>query len=171
MREACVTFEETSDCDEAVADAWSGDVPRTPEEFLQMEKAVRQAADRQADAVIAGYLEKVHQDRSFVQAATAQARSRRPGKKLRHKGMESTWVQLPGGTRVSVVTPYLREVRTQGRGRRRQVRGPTGTGVYPVLEALGIMDRVTPWVRQEWSLLAVQCGSFRDPERACTTEG
>ena len=162
MRETCVTCDETGSWDEASAAEWNGDLPRTAAEFLALEEAILGAAARQADAEIARYLEKVHQDEAFVTGAIALARARRPGKKLRHKGRESTWVQLPGGTRVPLRTPYLREERAQRQGRPRKVRGPTGSGVYPVLEALGITDRVTPWVRREWSLLAIQCGSFRE---------
>jgi hypothetical protein len=59
-------------------------------------------------------------------------------------------------------TPYLREDRRGRRGRRRHTRGPYGAGCYPVLEALGIADRVSPATRSEIALHVVQAASYRE---------
>src|SRR5207247_668288 len=44
--------------------------------------------------------------------------------------------------------------------RRRHKRGPHGAGCYPVLEALGIADRVSPATRSEIALHVVQAASY-----------
>ena len=69
---------------------------------------------------------------------------------------------LLGGTRLVLETPYLREDRRGRRGRRRRTRGPYGAGCYPVLEALGIADRVSPATRSEIALHVVQAASYRE---------
>jgi len=69
-----------------------------------------------------------------------------------HKGLRTTSVLLLGGTRLIIATPYLREDRRGRRGRRRGQRGARGTGCYPVLECLGLADRVSPASRSEIAL-------------------
>src|SRR3989475_11661412 len=69
---------------------------------------------------------------------------------------------LLGGTRIVLETPSLREDRRGRRGRRRRTRGPRGAGCYPVLEALGIADRVSPATRSEIALHVVQAASYRE---------
>src|SRR4029434_5365573 len=81
---------------------------------------------------------------------------------LVHKGCRTTSVLLLGGTRLVRETPYLREDRRGRRGRRRRTRGPHGAGCYPVLEALGIADRVSPATRAEIALHVVQAASYRE---------
>src|ERR1700720_4525272 len=44
----------------------------------------------------------------------------------------------------------------------RRTRGPHGAGCYPVLEALGIADRVSPATRSEIALHVVQAASYRE---------
>ena len=69
---------------------------------------------------------------------------------------------LLGGTRLIIAPPYLREDRRGQRGRRRRKRGPHGAGCSPVLEALGIPDRVSPATRSEIALPMVQAASYRE---------
>lgn len=77
---------------------------------------------------------------------------------------------MPGGTQCKVYTPYLRPV-TPRRGPQRKKRGPTGEGVYPVLEALGIFDGVSPATRSELSLYTVQAGSYREAANLLAEHG
>src|SRR4029434_5810786 len=81
---------------------------------------------------------------------------------LVHKGCRTTSVLLLGGTRLVLETPYLREDRRGRRGRRRRTRGPHGAGGDPVLEVLGIADRVSPATRSEIALHVVQAASYRE---------
>src|SRR5437016_11952822 len=107
--------------------------------------------------------------------AIAHARAQSPVP-LVHKGFRMTSVLLLGGTRLVIETPYLREDRRGRRGRRRRTRGPQGAGCYPVLEALGIADRVSPATRSEIALHVVQAASYREapallPRRGAPWDG
>jgi len=140
---------------------WEAAGPRTPVEFLALERGVLAAAGQQADAILAYHLTQAHRDAAFVQQAVQAARARHGGM-LRHKGLRPTWVLLPGGTHCALYTPYLRPATPRRPGRKRRRRGPTGVGVYPVLEALGVGDRVSPATRAQLALYTVQAGSYQE---------
>ena len=140
---------------------WGMPPPSTPMEFLELEKRVLAAAGREADAILGYHLVAAHQDPAFVEHAVEMARACHNGP-LRHKGLRPTSVLLPGGTVCAVQTPYLRPPPRRRPGRKRTRRGPTGVGVYPVLEALGIADRVSPATRSQLALYTVQAGSYQE---------
>src|SRR3989442_9081528 len=135
--------------------------PRTPEDLLQLEQRLSTAAGQVADQIVLVQLTRAHEDEVFVKQAIAHARAQSPVP-LIHKGFRTTSVLLLGGTRLVLETPYLREDRRGRRGRRRHKRGPHGAGCYPVLEALGIADRVSPATRSEIALHVVQAASYRE---------
>ncbi len=135
--------------------------PRTPEDLLQLEQRLSTAAGQVADQIVLVQLTRAHEDEVFVRQAIAHARAQSPVP-LIHKGFRTTSVLLLGGTRLVLETPYLREDRRGRRGRRRHKRGPHGAGCYPVLEVLGIADRVSPATRSEIALHVVQAASSRE---------
>src|SRR5262252_193897 len=135
--------------------------PQTPEDMLQLEQRISVAAAQLADQMVLEQLTRAHAAEGFVMQAIAQARAQSPVP-LVHKGFRTTSVLLLGGTRIVLETPYLREDRRGYRGRRRRTRGPYGAGCYPVLEALGIADRVSPATRSEIALHVVQAASYRE---------
>lgn len=134
--------------------------PRTPTEFLELEQRVLATAHQQADGILGQHLIRVHEDPEFVTQAVDLARQRHGP--LRHKGQRTTSVWLPGGTLCVVETPYMRLPPPRRPGPKRTRRGPTGPGVYPVLEALGITDRVSPATRSQMALYTVQAGSYQE---------
>src|SRR5712691_702383 len=113
---------------------------------------------------------RAHEDEAFVRQAIAQARAQR-SVPLVHKGLRTTSVLLLGGTRLILETPYLREDRRGRRGRRRGKRGSRGTGCYPVLECLGIADRVSPASRSEIALHLVQAASYLEAAHMLSRRG
>jgi hypothetical protein len=135
--------------------------PRTPEDLLQLERRLSTAAAQVADQIVLVQLTRAHEDEAFVRQAIAHVRAQSPVP-LVHKGCRMTSVLLLGGTCLVLETPYLREDRRGRRGRRRHTRGPHGAGCYPVLEALGIADRVSPATRSEIALHVVQAASYRE---------
>ena len=128
--------------------------PRTPEDLLQLERRLSTAAAPVADQIVLVQLTRTHEDEAFVRQAIAHVRAQSPVP-LVHKGCRMTSVLLLGGTCLVLETPSLREDRRGCRGRRRRIRGPHSTGCYPVLEALGIADRVSPATRSEIALHVV----------------
>jgi hypothetical protein len=132
--------------------------PHTPQEMLQLEQRLSAAAAQTADQMLLVQLTRAHEDEPFVRQALAQARGQHPVP-LVHKGLRTTSVLLLGGTRLILETPSLREDRRGRRGRRRGKRGACGTGCSPVLECLGIADRVSPASRSEIALHMGQAAS------------
>src|SRR2546429_5458710 len=135
--------------------------PHTPQDMMQLEQRLSTAAAQTADQILLVQVTRAHEDEAFVRQAIAQARAQR-AVPLVHKGLRTTSVWLLGGTRLIIETPYLREDRRGRRGRRRSQRGPHGAGCYPVLEALGIADRVSPAPRSEIALHAAQAARYRE---------
>ncbi len=133
-------------------------LPQTPNDLLQLEQRLSAAAAQVADHIVLAQLTRAHEAEAFVTQALAQARAQSPVP-LVHKGFRVTSVLLLGGTRILLETPYLREDRRGRRGRHRRTRGPYGAGCYPVLEALGIADRVSPATRAEVALHVVHASS------------
>jgi len=144
--------------------------PRTPEDLFHLEQRLSTAAMQVADQIVLMQLTRAHEDEAFVSQAIAHARAQR-SVPLVHKGFRTTSVLLLGGTRLVLETPYLREDRRGRRGRRRHTRGPHGAGCYPVLEALGIADRVSPATRSEIALHVVQAASYREAAEMLARRG
>ena len=108
---------------------------------MSLEQEVHKAAGLEADLFMADRLRTVHENREFVRKSieTARANCSYP---LVEKGLKDVSVLLLGGTRVAIRTPSLRQDHSGKRGPKRKKRGRKGTGMYPVLEALGIRDGV-----------------------------
>src|SRR5262245_34175988 len=144
--------------------------PRTPQDMLQLEQQLSAAAAQTADQILLIQVTRAHEDEAFVRQAIAQARAQR-AVPLMHKGLRTTSVLLLGGTRLILATPYLREDRRGRRGRRRGKRGARGTGCYPVLECLGIAERVSPASRSEIALHMVQAASYLEAAQMLSRRG
>ena len=135
--------------------------PQDPEALWHMEQALYKASSQLADQIVFAHLISVHQDKDFVSEAVKKARSE-SSVLLVNKGHKDVSVLLLGGTRVLLKTPYLRTDRRGKRGRKRKKRGKKGSGCYPVLEALGIRDGVSPATRGEIALYTVQAASYQE---------
>jgi hypothetical protein len=144
--------------------------PRTPQDMVQLEQQLSTAAAQTADQILLVQVTRAHEDEAFVRHAIAQARAQR-AVPLVHKGLRTTSVLLLGGTRLILATPYLREDRRGRRGRRRGKRGARGTGCYPVLECLGIAERVSPASRSEIALHMVQAASYLEAAHMLSRRG
>src|SRR5919198_6678258 len=144
--------------------------PHTPQDMMQLEQRLARAAAQTADQILLIQVTRAHEDEAFVRQAMAQARAQR-AVPLVHKGMRTTSVLLLGGTRLILATPYLREDRRGRRGRRRGKRGARGTGCYPVLECLGIAERVSPASRAEIALHMVQAASYCEAAQMLSRRG
>src|SRR5712691_9651887 len=144
--------------------------PHTPQDMMQLEQRLSTAAAQTADQILRVQSTRAHEDAAFVRQAIAHAREQR-AVPLVHKGLRPTSVLLLGGTRIMLETPYLREDRRGRRGRRRGKRGPDGSGWYPVLERLGIADRVSPASRMEIALHVVQAASYLEAAQMLSRRG
>jgi len=145
---------------------------RGPGEFLNMEQEVVQMLLLASSHVVAGLLQFVHRDLPWVEASVVKARAVDP-RPTRSRGQRRTPVRFLGGARLAVETPYVVEDLRQRPGKRRGVgrRQASGSGVYPVLEALGISHRATPALRSEVARQTVRNASFAEARQALHERG
>ncbi len=150
-------------------------LPTTALEVYDLERDIRRAALAQADLHTARALLAAHLQRDFVRDTLANARRRYRAQggrfRLRHKGWRALTLTLRGGTRLTLATPYLRPHRTGRRGPRRSKRRAGGAGTYPVLEALGLTDRITPAAREAVARETVVQDSYSEAQQQLARDG
>jgi len=129
------------------------------------------------DLFIAKRILCAHQDREWVQAAHQEQRLRyrEDGvtQRIKNVGQRQVTVLLPGGTKLTLPTPYVRPSlkgkrgRPRGSGKRRE----GGSGAYPVLEKLGVRGRVTPLTRSKISRQTVLTSSYAEAQEQLARTG
>ena len=114
---------------------------RSPAEFCEAERRVVSLTQQMAGALTQGALQQACDDPERVSEAVARIRERasRRGLQLRHERDRPTSVRTLSGEVVKVVTPYYTARPRSDRPLKK--RGAQGTGVYPVLDQLGIAGR------------------------------
>ena len=140
--------------------------------FLWLEERVQRILAVVGSHILGGVLVALHEDHEWVDSAVADAHEQTTHP-LRHRGTRSTPVRFLGGARLSIPTPYMSEDRSRRPGRRRGVgrRGPSGTGRYPALEAVGILNRATPALASEVAKQSVRTASFDEAQEALAERG
>lgn len=120
---------------------------RSPLAFCEAERSLLNLAQELAAEMTQRVLQEVSDDEGRAKAALSRVRERAAvrGITLRVEGRRRTLVKTAGGREVGVVTPYA-AAQPRG-GRNEKTRGAQGTGVYPVLDELGIAGRSTPALR------------------------
>lgn len=142
------------------------------EGFLEVEQDVLRLFSMMSCHAVAGVVGLLHKNEGWVAKAVAAERARST-RRLRHLGWRPTVVRFLGGVVLSLSTPYLsqslrgRPGPTRGVGR----RGETGTGRYPVFEALGVMHRTTPALASEVARQSVRTASFVEAQQALAERG
>ena len=144
---------------------------RTPRAFFDAEREVHDLGRELADAFTAGVLEAIAADDERAWDATERVRERAKAKgiELRTQGRRTTPVQLLGGTVIRLQTAYLC---AKPRGDEpRERRGNGGTGVYPVLDEMGITDRATPALRLRVAHAVCEASSTADARELMAQSG
>lgn len=116
--------------------------------FCEAERLVRALVLELSAAMTQGVLQEISNDDERVRGAFAWVRGRAAsrGIAVRSEGRRRTLVRTVGGQEVEVETPYAIG-QPRGSGAKTKERGAQGTGVYPVLDQLGILGRSTPALR------------------------
>jgi len=116
--------------------------------FCDAEREVSALAREFATELTQGALQSIADDDARVVAALERVkeRARERGIEMRRVGRRKTVLRTLSGQEVDVVVDYA-VGRPRGRGPKTSKRGPQGTGVYPVLDQLGIVGRATPALR------------------------
>lgn len=151
--------------------------PRSGASLLERERAHEALGREIADLLIARDILLAHRDEALVKAACAASRVRVRASsgcdKIQDGGWQPVHLTLPGGTDLRFYTRYLRPSLKGRVGRPRGVgkRGAAGAGAYPILEQLGIVDRVTPLTRSIVATQTVLCGSLDEARSQLETMG
>ena len=116
--------------------------------FCDAEREVQALALALAAEMTQRALQAVSDDRTRGQEALERVRERAQtrGVQVRSEGRRKTLVRTLSGQEVEVSTPYAIGA-PRGHGPKTPKRGAQGTGVYPVLDQLGIVGRATPALR------------------------
>jgi hypothetical protein len=138
----------------------------------EMELEIHGHARALADEITEHLVRHIVGDAALQAQASLAARSENPSK-YRHGGRRSRPVTLLGGRQIVLAGEYLKPNRRassrSGRGRRR--RGQSGTGMYPVLAALGIWFGVTPALAGEVCRQIADSDSVRTGRAALARRG
>ena len=135
--------------------------PRNGKQLLDIERDIYRLTAKIGDQFVLRMLEKVHQDPKFVAKAVQRARSERQVP-VKNKGYRLVNVLLLGGSKVVLNTPYFLDNHGLKPGTRKKRRCKSGRGFYPVLEALGIQNGVSPASRSEIALYTIQAASYEE---------
>jgi len=119
---------------------------RTPQDFSAAERTLVELAQGTSSDVVAFVVQTLSADVGVRRGALAEVRERASdgGIEMRLERDRETEFQTLGGKKVVVKTSYAT---ARPRGAARSGRGASGTGVYPVLDLLGISERGTPALR------------------------
>lgn len=122
---------------------------RSAEAFTAAERLIVELARETAADITRRVLEAISVDAARRKSALASIRERcqRRGITVRTERDRETKVRTLGGQLITVKTPYVSARPRTKTGVRLDTRGAQGTGVYPVLDQLGIAGRSTPALR------------------------
>ena len=117
-----------------------------PSTFADAERELHRLTRAVANDVTRQVLQDLSDDAETRERAAEEVRKKASAKaiQMRKERDRETEVRTLGGQHIRVKTPYMRAL---PRGGGAQVRGGQGTGVYPVLDMLGILGRSTPALR------------------------
>lgn len=110
-------------------------------QLLDLEKTLHHKVGRSLDHFVARLVQAVHFDGRFL-AMASELVAGRADLRMQDRSQTVT-ITFLGGSRVVIVSPYMLH-RPKKRGRKRTKRGKAGGGLYPLLELLGIRERVSP---------------------------
>ncbi len=135
--------------------------PRSAEEMLDVEECNQARARRVGDLWTAKRIVEAHLEAPFVEECLRMARERLRqdgAKRIKSCGWVMTRLELRGGLKMKLRTPYLRSSHAE----RRSKRGAAGSGLHPVLSTLGFDQGFTPASRSEIARQAVLSSSYAE---------
>jgi hypothetical protein len=150
--------------------------PRDGETFLRTEEELLRTTAALGGRILAGTVAALQRDQQWRDNAVGRSRRAldNPGaQRLRSLGIATTVVYFLGGVCMRLATPYYLVKARSRVGRRRGVgrRGPAGKGHYPLLEALGIHNKVTPALASEVARQSARGASFAEAQKALAERG
>ena len=118
----------------------------SPESFAEAERKIHRLTRTVAIEITKQVLQERSDDALARERAATLVRDKAAARSIamRKERDRETEVRTLGGQHIRIKTPYMRAL---PRGGGAMVRGRQGTGVYPVLDMLGIIGRSTPALR------------------------
>lgn len=119
---------------------------RSPQAFTDAERELHGLTRTVAMEITRQVLQEISEDDVVREQAAELVREKASARSLvmRKEGDRETDVRTVGGQHIRLKTSYMRAL---PRGGGATVRGRQGTGVYPVLDMLGVLGRSTPALR------------------------
>ena len=136
--------------------------------FCAAERSVHGLSGAFADEIVGTVLRHMAMDGERTRQTVAALRSTAPTFELKLQGVRSTPVRLLGGTEVSVPSQYLYARPTRPT---KTARGKAGTGVFPVLDQLGIRERSTPALRLRVAHVVAEASSVTSAREVLEQNG
>lgn len=143
----------------------------TPQAFTEAERELHALTRQVAARITQRVLQDLSDDETRKRAAFDRIREKGAsrGIRIRVERKRRTQVRTLGGDVVEVETPYA-TARPRGE-LARATRGAQGTGVYPVLDQLGIVGRSTPALRFAVSYAVCEANSVKSAREILEKQG
>ncbi len=143
----------------------------SPEAFAACERQLHQLSKAVADEVTTLALQAMCDDMDRVRTAAVEVRATAASRGIRmiSEGRRNTRVRLLGGRTVTIHASYLRA--KPWAKAPLETRGKDGTGVYPVLDQLGITDFATPALRLHVAHAVCEANSVADARELMAQAG
>lgn len=141
------------------------------QEFFSCEVEIHAMARELGDEYTASILREVVADEGRTRAAASRLRESVADRRLTlvSQGRKPTRVQLLGGSVISLAASYM--LAKAEHDAPLPHRGKAGTGVFPVLDELGITDRATPALRLRVSHAVCEANSVADARELMRQSG
>lgn len=130
----------------------------SPSSFVEAERELHRLTRTVANEITRQVLQELSDNEEVREVAAARVWEKAAVRsiKMRKERARETDIRTLGGQQIRVKTPYMRAL---PRGGGAAVRGGQGTGVYPVLDMLGILGRSTPALRLQVAHAVVEANS------------
>ncbi len=142
----------------------------SPSSFADAEREVHRLTRAVATEITRQVLQEISDDEDVREVAASRVREKASARsiKMRKERARETEVRTLGGQLIRVKTPYMRAL---PRGGGASVRGRQGTGVYPVLDMLGVLGRSTPALRLQVAHAVVEANSVSSARELLVQSG
>lgn len=128
--------------------------------FLKLEQNLEAICQNVCGHLMRILLQLILEQPDFKRVAIENMKS--SGKKWKSKGRRTVRIRLASGIVAEVKTSYYVSDNTGKKGRKKKKRGKKGSGCYPVLDALGIKDRITPAAMEKIARMLAVCSSISE---------
>ncbi len=167
LREAVVAIADT--VSEAILTAIGATLPATPHEFVELERRLSVVGvSGVVGPVIQAVLRELQQSPDYMRYALEVGRGKRPLVKAGHRDVA---VAVGFGAVAVVDTLYATPPRPRPGEYPDRMRGPSGSGCYPLLVSLGFLGRTSPLMTSTVARAAAELGSFAEARDSLAARG